>query len=295
MVMITCLMFFYTIRTPNQGTILIAQEGTCVKRSLEGVSNLMFQPCDVFVDEQRGLLLVPSLDEIVGFSSGIPARSNDKEPSVQILADNMGEDVKALQYIGSEQRLYALSGEDKKPTIIAMEWTSEGKLVSKAHWEILSSFVTSMVYVPTSTLFEQAVLIVASEERLDVYDAPLDQTKSALKTIHKLNFESITRGLNDTNVAAMQYFEDLLFLLFDNEQLIRAVDKEGNVVQDVRIPTSESGFGKQWKGMNLQRMDNTDLILHLALNAPAQIWSVKLDLDDSSGSGWKLPGCASKN
>lgn len=309
MIMITCMLLFYTIETLDAGPILISEQGTCVKRSLEGVSSMMFQPSDLFVDDKRGLLLAPSLDEIVGvgLSPGIPASNKANEVDAKLLADNIGADIKAIQSFGNQRQIYALSGGEDNPSIIALEWTANEKLVSKSHWELPPSSVKTMAYAPKSTLFDQSVLIVASERRstaasegdgadrirLDVYDAPFDQNKSALKTNHRLNFKSIARGLNDPSIAAMQYFEGLLFVLFNNERLIRAVDKMGNVVQDVRLPTAERGFEKQWKGMSLQRRDNKDLVLYLALNAPSQIWSIKLDLDNSSGSGWKLPRCAS--
>jgi len=300
LIIATCMMLFLFIQTPGPGPMLVAQEGTCVKRSLEGVSRMTFQPSDAFVDEERGLLLVPSLDKIVGLSDGIPVSNQANDARVQTIAENIESDIEALQYLGSQQRIYALSGGGDKSGIISLEWTSNGTLASQTRWDIPSFSAKSMAYAPKSTLFEQPVLIVASEgrntatSRLDVYEGPFDQNDSALKINSRLNFKSISRGLNDTNVAAIQYFEGLLFLLFDNEQLIRAVNKEGNVVQDVRLPTAEPGFEKNWKGINLQRVNN-DVVLHLALNAPAQIWSIKLDLDDSSGCGFKLPFCAAKS
>jgi len=50
-----------------------------------------------------------------------------------------------------------------------------------------------------------------------------------------------------------------------------------------------------WEGMRLEQ-DGNELYLHLALDSPPEVWTVKLEGDTSptSASGqWKLPGCAS--
>jgi len=307
MITAICMQLFYMLQTPAPGPILVAQEGICVSRSLEGVSKMVFQPSDAVVDEQNGLVLVPSLGTIISLSNGVPASNEVNDASVQILVDTLDEEFEALLYVGNKQHVYALSERGEQSSIIALERTFNGTLMSQMRWEIPSFSAKSMAYAPKSTLFEHPVLIIASDKgshatsgensfdrlRLDVYDFPLDQSKSALKANSRLNSKSIARGLNDTNVASMQYFQGLLYLLFDNQQLIRAVDKEGIIVQDVRLPTAEPGFETQWEGLSLQRMKNNDLVLHLALNAPAQVWSFKLDYDDTSGCGWKLPACAS--
>ena len=88
----------------------------------------------------------------------------------------------------------------------------------------------------------------------------------------------------------MQYFDGLLYLLFDNAQVIRAFDDVGNLVHEIKLPIAVEGYEKQWEGMRLQRK-NGDLILHLALDSPPQVWSLKLT--EKEGGLWELPSCAS--
>ena len=106
----------------------------------------------------------------------------------------------------------------------------------------------------------------------------------------KLNDKIFSGTLSDGKVSAMTYFDGLLYLLFDNAQVIRSFDSLGNLVQETKLPVAVEGYEKQWEGMNLQRKDG-ELILHLALDSPPQVWSIKLT--EKAAGGWELPSCAS--
>eukprot|EP01083_Nonionella_stella_P010862 30894_1 len=107
----------------------------------------------------------------------------------------------------------------------------------------------------------------------------------------KINDKIFGGTLLDAKVSAMQYFDGLLYLLFDNAQLIRSFDSHGNMVQEIKLPIAVEGFEKQWEGMRLQRKDG-ELLLHLALDSPPQVWSLKLTEKEGIGH-WELPSCAS--
>ena len=73
--------------------------------------------------------------------------------------------------------------------------------------------------------------------------------------------------------------------------MIRSFDSNGNIVQEIKLPIAVEGFEKQWEGMRLQRKDG-ELLLHLALDSPPQVWSLKVTEKEGLGH-WKLPSCAS--
>jgi hypothetical protein len=139
---------------------------------------------------------------------------------------------------------------------------------------------------------------------LDSFD--LNATK--VKASSKMNSALVSKGLLDGKVGDMQYFEGLLYMVFDNDRVIRAFDiTTGQVVQETMLPVSAEGSEREWEGMRLERMNNIsagglrgsssasgNLVLHLALDTPGQVWSLQLDeMDGNSGSPrWNLPRCA---
>ena len=129
------------------------------------------------------------------------------------------------------------------------------------------------------------------------------------------------QGLLDSKVAAMQFFEGFLYVLFDNARLIRAFDlQSGDIVHQIPLPVAALGSEKQWEGMQLERRiktgakndetgtglrgptnapaeaDRSTLLLYLALDTPPQIWTIALNEKPSSGQGvnqlWTFPDCA---
>ena len=117
----------------------------------------------------------------------------------------------------------------------------------------------------------------------------------------------------------MQYYEDRLYVLFDNERRIRAFDmNSGEIVQEILLPIAAVGSHLGWEGMRLERVSDasvtsglrgsesgltvisegrnnasdgsTTLLLHLALDTPGQIWTIRLD--ELADGKWRLPRCA---
>jgi hypothetical protein len=130
----------------------------CVRRNLDfgptsGISVLQFEPSAVIVDEERDLIIIASLDEIVALPAGLPKDENadsDEEDSaedsinapMQILHrfPEGSDDLEALEIINGT--IYAIS-ENKKSSsgidqsdIIALDWTSDGLLNESNRWRI---------------------------------------------------------------------------------------------------------------------------------------------------------------
>ena len=187
--------------------------------------------------------------------------------------------------------------------------TQLGRLVptSRYKYNTNTPLVEGMAYIPSPNCFARPTLVLAGlasdySLRMNTYDFPLPGNSPVENPITLtstgLNHNIFSRELGSRDsglssrqkVAAMQYFDGLLYLLFDNAMLIRAFDSDGNMIQETKLPVAVEGFEKQWEGMELQRKDG-DLILHLALDSPPQVWSLKLE-SVQGGAGWKLPPCA---
>ena len=128
-----------------------------------------------------------------------------------------------------------------------------------------------------------------------------------LKPQYSLNLKLMTRGLDidDIHVSSMQYFEDILYILFDNARVIRGYNlRTGDMVSDIKVPkvSSDGEFDKQWEGMFFERIgttkrDNSDnssirgissssaidkgsiVKLHMTLDTPPEVWTFKMTED----------------
>lgn len=269
-----------------------------MKRYLGGVDLLQFEPSDLTIDEKNGLLLVASVNEIVAIPDGLSTSMEDAKILYQ--SPDGEEDFEAIEII--DEVVYAISEQTSKTSdIVVFGAVAEGRLVPTSRYNTNSPQVEGMAYIPSSNWFAQPSLVLAGLQSdsilsMHTYDFPLP-TNSPVEnpitlTWTALNSKIFSRNLRLTEpkVSAMQYFDGLLYLLFDNAILIRAFDSNGNMVQETMLPVAVEGFEKQWEGMELQRKDG-DLILHLALDSPPQVWSLKLE-SAQGGAGWRLPSCA---
>ena len=136
-----------------------------------------------------------------------------------------------------------------------------------------------------------------------------DDGKKA-EPIRKLNKYILAKGLKDEKVGAMQYHEGRLYVLFDNERKIRSFDMgNGEQVNEVVLPVAAIGSHLEWEGMRLERVSSTavtgglrgsepdsasdgatTLLLHLSLDTPGQIWTIRLD--ELANGNWRFPRCA---
>ena len=113
-------------------------------------------------------------------------------------------------------------------------------------------------------------------------------------------------GLADGNIASLYAFEGILYVLHDNDLLIRSWNIEtGEMVSEIPIPRVGGGFDKQWEGLSIYRNDGrfaplssglrggrgSDLIVHLALDSPPEVWSFAVQEGDRPGELF-FPSCA---
>ena len=100
--------------------------------------------------------------------------------------------------------------------------------------------------------------------------------------------------MTDTKVGEMQFFNGNLYMLFDNSQVIRAFAPNGIMLNEWVLPVSVAEFDKQWEGMYLDQ-NGDELYLHLSLDSPPEVWSIKLGgvtTPNSETAQWSLPRCA---
>ena len=88
-----------------------------------------------------------------------------------------------------------------------------------------------------------------------IYDVPDAHSKEkTLSTVSKLSAPVLNQGLMDSKITDMQYFEHVMYVLFDNAEVIRDFDLSSrNLLKEWKIPVVP-GFEKQWEGMNLERV-----------------------------------------
>lgn len=296
--------------TPHNPT-LYQQDGVCVQRHLGGdISMIEFEPSDIIVDEKRGQLLIASLNEIVAIPDGIPRSEEENNVDVKLLYNfpEGGEDLEALEIINDD--IFAVSEKSSRSELITLQRQDDDTLMPIMRHSISTPAAEGMAYISTPNWFsnEKPRLVVAGVESngsdhlgntlndliMDSFQLPLPESSledpQSAPSI-KINDKIFGGTLKDAKVSAMQYFDGLLYLLFDNAQMIRSFDSNGNIVQEINLPIAVEGFEKQWEGMRLQRKDG-ELLLHLALDSPPQVWSLQLIEKDGIGH-WELPSCAS--
>jgi len=316
------LLIVYTHRSIDDlnaaSKIMIHMPGICVKRTLEsnhsGQSriglNLELQPSGVIVDESKGLILVPTNNRIIALRDGLPSEDMNRDP-VNVVASLKGTDIEALQYVGDY--IFALSEAGKGAEIIALQWvydSDEGGQLKEIHrWMVSEAAPEGIAMVPGEEGASYSGDVLIAQTSIKVFD--LDSFQFDVDTVDETSTISnklIARGLKDPKVGSMQYFEGLLWVLFDNSHVMRAFDlKTGSILHEIQLPVAEVGSESQWEGMYLQRIANNDrigglrgnsetttnttLILHLALDTPAQIWTLRLNEIGENGQ-WSLPSCA---
>lgn len=142
------------------------------------------------------------------------------------------------------------------------------------------------------------------------------QEPQELERIGSLNNHVLKHGLSEIKISSMFYFEGIAYILHDNEMMLRAWDlDEGDLLAEIPLPRVEGGFSREWEGIALERRQVTDeqaesllfertnlrgsavtetheqLILHLALDTPAEVWSMVVTQNDKRGD-LILPKCA---
>jgi hypothetical protein len=146
-----------------------------------------------------------------------------------------------------------------------------------------------------------------------------------LHPAYHLNEKVMSDGIiGNKKIAAIQVFEGLLYVLYDNARVIRSFDlATGDFVNELKLPRvgiSNGAFDKQFEGLFLERVDNADtssedaskdstdrrlrgfnrtldedgkgqIKLHLALDSPPEIWTFVLQ-EGQDAKQYSFPKCA---
>ena len=143
-----------------------------------------------------------------------------------------------------------------------------------------------------------------------------------LQSQYTLNRKLLVRGLSknlDKKISSMQYFENVLYILFDNARTIRGYNLQtGEIITDMKVPkvSADGEFDRQWEGMFFERIkvknkdgdsqnirgsnaDDSIVKLHMTLDTPPEIWTFTLTESkrthlqtDLHSSVFAFPKCA---
>lgn len=302
---------FLTVERPEtepSSAAIQPVDDLCVLHEMAGVSGLEYQPSDLLLTtvDSDERLLVASLDTVraQGGSTG----------RIETIATIPGADFEGLTSTG--RFVYALS-ETKKTTkseLLEFDWNSSNQLVERRRWEISTPRAEGIAFVPgnpgklyiAGDMVETAGPNVAAYGTIDVYDLPGEEdiVEEPLLIGRPLNAHMVGEGLTDSKISALQYFEDVLYVLHDNDGLVRAWDLNGVLLSEWKLPTGS----KQWEGLAFQRRPASnkqpamlrgggssaggDLLLHLALDSPPEVWTFAVQEGTTRGS-ITFPDCAS--
>jgi hypothetical protein len=216
-------------------------------------------------------------------------------------------------------RVFALSEGPIQTDLIELAWNDNGNttaLVVQGRWNIGDlSQAEAMTFVPYGNNdTEDGRLYMAIDGMIHAYAVP-DRSENGgqmLQRLNSLNMNMFNRGLiGDTKIAALYHFEGVTFILYDNLGLIRGWDLEsGELLSEIPLPRVDGPFGNQWEGLALERRLPTlsdakgslrrgtlqeaslpsVLLVHLALDTPAQLWTFVVK--ETSRGSFDFPSCA---
>jgi hypothetical protein len=159
-----------------------------------------------------------------------------------------------------------------------------------------------------------------------VFDVPAIDglLETTLYPLYHLN-EKLMYDDSDGKIGAMQIFEGILYVMYDNARIIRGFNlTSGVIVSDIKLPRvgySKGKFDKQWEGMHMERVTNafstslgtefsitsslrgtaasssssssageSQIIMHLTLDSPPEIWTFAMNT--ANGEELSFPKCA---
>jgi uncharacterized membrane protein YidH (DUF202 family) len=301
--------------------ILHVSSGKCFLHSHHGISSLTYQPSGVIFDEQSGLLLTVSLGKIIGHSI------SDLNATVWDVIDIPGADLEDLAM--AEGRYFALSEPD--PAMV----NSENALIYELAWngtkmEVVQKFTLGatgdgsaegITYIPASSGKEKGSLCVDRGFGLvELFDLPEKPTSSETETGEETylvrsggyNKRIIAENLSDGKIGSLYHFEGILYVLFDNDKVLRSFDiASGDLISEMTLP-KVSGAVQQWEGFAIHRQNNffppldgdqtylrqsknvfsSKAIVHLTLDTPSQLWS--FSVEERAPGDLVFPDCAAR-
>jgi len=348
--------------------VLVESSKQCYRHSLD-INPMDFQASDLFLDDARGFMLIPTGSEITAIRkhNNNNQKSNEEaeaeaaaEKSVMVLANVPGSDFEAITYTPNG-RIFAIremKNSNSDSQLLEFDWnkiegeddddnelqsssssssSSPPQLELKQTWTIQSKGAEGIAWVHDKKT-DREYLYIASDDsnnaandsksdrgEIQVYNIPYrSSNEKKLNPERSLNRKLINFGLEDSKIGSLQFFEGLLYVLHDNARVVRAWDISTGIKKfEFELPLVDGGYNKQWEGIALERHNKSDqsrsllrqgqqqqqrraveqqqdnnypsdssLVLHLALDTPAQIWSIAVSQDESSGQ-IALPPCAS--
>eukprot|EP00980_Cylindrotheca_fusiformis_P007686 scaffold1617_cov99-Cylindrotheca_fusiformis.AAC.4 len=309
--------------TANRGSggLLRPENGKCVLRSNEGVSALLYEPSDVAVDEENDLLLTASLTHVFGHSK------KDPMAPIRQLIDIDGADLEGLTI--AEGRIFALSepsDASSAPMLFELAWQEDGGLLQVAQQFRLEAnggeSSEGIAYVPGNMAGDGrgSLYIDKGLGKLNLYDLPPpaaqqnaedggdDSESTATRNLVRkdgLNSRLITSGLIDGKIGALYFFEGVMYILHDNDSVLRAWDlSSGSIISEISLPRVLEGE-HQWEGLAIERNqagasglrgsnDASSLTVHMTLDTPPEVWSFSVHEGRQIGE-LIFPECAGVN
>eukprot|EP00529_Nitzschia_sp_RCC80_P005326 CAMPEP_0113503938 /NCGR_PEP_ID=MMETSP0014_2-20120614/34446_1 /TAXON_ID=2857 /ORGANISM="Nitzschia sp." /LENGTH=1025 /DNA_ID=CAMNT_0000399009 /DNA_START=219 /DNA_END=3296 /DNA_ORIENTATION=- /assembly_acc=CAM_ASM_000159 len=310
--------------------ILHEEDGLCFLHPNDGVNRLSYQPSDVAIDKNRNVLLVPSLTHIMAHSKSNGA-SAVKElvniPGVDLeglviidgnrifaLSEKEGSDTFAglLEFVWQE-------GTDNLVLLRAWQIDSRDRdLIGEglAFIENDNGVRSLAIELPNAVNLYEVPPPTIPEPDLNPFEegGGLPRPGILVKK-DTLNKKLLTDGLVDGRISAMYGFENQLLALHDNDGVLRTWDiAGGKMIAETNLPTT-AGNQKQWEGIAIERRSNSesfpamsssspsmlrgsvpeslssDLIVHLAMDTPPQLWSFSVREGENRGE-LVFPSCA---
>lgn len=298
----------YHASPSNRKITLRESKGKCQQVPYSGISFLEFQPSDIAIDSERHHVYVPSTSDIIMIDL------EDSVHEVRSLSSIKFSDFEAVVLVGDV--LFAVSEHSitEPSKLFAFEIVGS----KKPKLELVGSWKLGNVMKGTESIAYRQVdgkeqLLISSYDALTsisqihIFEVPkLDFFEGQeLFPISRLNEKVMSNGITDTKIASMQVFEDKLYVLFDNEMVIRSFDlKSGQMHEDVRLPSVGDSYDKQWEGLSFERVQRSrgkesnlrgasmmeGVILHLALDSPPQIW--QFSMNEKKDGTFSFPKCA---
>jgi hypothetical protein len=161
---------------------------------------------------------------------------------------------------------------------------------------------------------ENGAIAQQAEEEDHNKNSTTTATNAALAVVrsgHRLNAKLLNQGLLDSKIGSLYYFEGILYILYDNAQIVRGWHLESSeLVLEWLLPvipvsssssattmratassppssssssfrtsanSNTNSFDKQWEGLALERRDSDQqLVLYLTLDSPPQVRTIQL-------------------
>lgn len=315
------------ISTPEERYIQ-SQIGQCMEHDVSSFSALEFEPSDALVDEQRNLLLVPSLAEIHGFP--LPEWNNQGQLTIPngarstVVARLERGDFEAAAIVDSNT-IYAISevtttSPDLAAFVYSFQRNLAGNFEVSGQWKLAIPEAEGMTFIEQG---DRSALYISGQRGTGPLSATVQKFEvpepnglnisngsgslSSLPTLRAyrvLNKKLLDENMEDPKIGAMHYFEGILYVLHDNARVVRAWDIATGAFQaQWPLPKIPGSNGMQWEGIAFQRIQRTQpsalrgsesgsvLVLHLTHDTPAAVWSMVVEEGNIRGS-IVFPECA---